>query len=172
MKSFQQKKEELAKLKEKLAKSKLTVFTSFAQKGEKGLNVSDMQTLKKNLRKTDSEYTVGKKTLLDKALKSKFRNVDMSGEADIFSFDGSLGVVFGYGDEIAAAKSVYDFSRKNKALKLFGALFGSKFIDAKNFIELAKLPGREVLIGRIMGLMKYHVSLLANVLNQVAKDRK
>lgn len=160
MKTFQQKKEELAKLKDKFSKSKLTVFTSFARKGEKGLSVKEMQVLKKNLRGVESEYMVEKKTLLDKAFKGKM---------DVFDLDGSLGVVFGYGEETAAAKTVYEFSRKNQALKLFGAIFGDKILDNKAFLEFAKLPSREVLIGRIMGLTKYPLSALANVLGEVAK---
>lgn len=165
MKSFKQKKEELAKLKEKLAKSKMTIFTSFARAGEKGLNVKDMQTLKKNLRKVDSEYVVEKKTLLDKTLKETKKSVD------IFGFDGSLGIVFNYGEEAAAAKSLYDFSRKNQALKLFGALWGDKVMDSKAFVEFAKLPTKEVLIGRFLGLVKYPLSKLANILGEVAKTK-
>jgi len=62
MKSKEQKKKELAGLKDKLAKSKITIFTTFAREGEKGLAVSGMRGLKKDLRAADSEYVVGKKT--------------------------------------------------------------------------------------------------------------
>jgi large subunit ribosomal protein L10 len=167
MKSFKQKKEDLAELKDKLNKSKLTVFTSIARKGEKGLNVKDLQVLKKSLRATDSEFVVEKKTLLDKALKE----TKTSDQVDVFGFDGSMGVIFNYGDQSGAAKSAYDFSRKNQILKFFGAILGGKFVDSKGFIEFAKLPSREVLIGRILGLMKYPLSSLASVLGQVAKNK-
>jgi len=169
MKSFTQKKLELIKLKDKLAKSKLTVFTSFARAGEKGLSVKNMQTLKRSLRDADSEYIVEKKTLLNKALES--RKSDLLDGVNVFDFDGSLGVVFSYGEETAAAKSVYEFSKKNQALKLYGAIFGKKVLDGKGIIEFAKLPSREVLIGRIMGLVKYPLSALANILGQVAKQK-
>jgi large subunit ribosomal protein L10 len=162
MKSFTQKKKELAKLKEKLAKSKLTVFTSFSRAGEKGLNVKSMQALKRSLRAVESEYAVEKKTLLDKAL---------DGKVDIFGYDGSLGVVFGYGEVSAAAKSVYEFSRKNPALKLFSAIFGDKILDNKDLIEFAKLPTKDVMIARFLGLLKYPLSSLANVLGEVAKTK-
>jgi len=169
MKSLIQKKKELVKLKDKLSKSRITVFTSFAREGEKGLDVVGMQTLKKGLRKVDSDYVVEKKTLLDKALDVKNKNADVSGKIDVFSFGGSLGVVFGYGEETAIAKSVYDFSRKNTALKTLGAIMGGKYLDGKAFVEFAKLPSREVLIAKILGLMKYPLSAMANVLGQIAK---
>jgi len=162
MKSFTQKKEELAELKKKLAKSKLTVFTTFAREGEKGLSVAGIQTLKKGLRGAESEYVVGKKTLLDRALKEDKKAVEVS------EFAGSVGVVFGYGDEQKTAKAVYDFSRKNPALKLFSAIIDGKLMDVKGFLEFAKLPSKEALIGRILGLMQYPLSSLANVLGQVA----
>src|SRR3990167_6849199 len=107
MKSFQQKKEELAKLKEKFSRANITIFTSFAKEGERGLNVGNMRTLKAGLRSVDSEYLVEKKTLLDKALK------ESKSEVDVFQFQGSLGAAFGYGDEQSAAKSIYNFAKKN-----------------------------------------------------------
>lgn len=165
MKSFVQKKEELAKLKDKLSKAKITIFTSFAREGEKGLNVSAMRELKKGLKSVDSDYLVEKKTLLDKALK------DVKKDLDIFQYRGSLGVVFGYGDEPSIAKSLYNFARKNPALKFFGALWGSKFMDVAEFTEFAKLPSKEVLIARLLGLMKYPISAMAILLNKIAESK-
>ena len=56
MKSFEQKKAELIKLKTKLAKAKLVVFTTFARTGEKGLGVKQLAELKKGLRVAEAEY--------------------------------------------------------------------------------------------------------------------
>ena len=113
MKSFAQKKEELAELKNKLAKAKIVVFSSFAREGEKGLNVSNMRELKKGLKAFDSEYLVEKKTLLDKSLK----NVEHS--VDVFEYNGSLGVALGYGDGQATAKTI---KRKTRMMLLMQRL--------------------------------------------------
>lgn len=180
MKSFQQKKEELAKLKDKFNKARITIFTSFAREGEKGLKVGDMRNLKKSLKTNETEYLVGKKTLLDKAL----MNLKISGNIpNVFDFPGSLGVAFGFGEETSVAKALHMFGKKNPALKFFGALFGKKFINDKEFIELAKLPSREVMLGQAIGIMKYPLSGLVNVLqgnirnlagalSQIAKNSK
>lgn len=165
MKSFQQKKEELAKLKDKLAKAKIAVFTSFAREGEKGLNVSDMRELKSGLRALDSEYLVEKKTLLDKSLKSVENGID------VFQFNGSLGIALGYGDGQATAKTIYNFARKHPALKYFGAIQAGKFMDLTQFMEFAKLPTKDVMIARLLGMMKYPLSSLAMVLDQIAKKK-
>ncbi len=165
MKTKLQKKDELADLKYKLSKAKITIFTSFAREGEKGLNVSQLRVLKKDLKTMDSEYLVEKKTLLDKTLGETKKGVD------VFQYQGSIGLVFGYGDEIGAAKTVYTFAKKNPALKYFGALWGGKFMDLPEFTEFARLPAREVLISRLLGMMKYPLSALAAVLNQVAEKK-
>ena len=159
MKTFKQKKEDFEVLQDKISKSKITVFTSFAREGEKGLQVSQMRELKKELTQQESEYVVGKKTLIDKAL--HMRRVE---GVNVFSMPGSMGVVFGYGDEVATAKSVYAFAKKNPAMKFFGALFGGTFIDEGRFTALAKLPAREVLIAQVLGMMQYPILGLVNVL--------
>lgn len=171
MKSFEQKKEELANLKNKLAKAKLVILSSFGRAGEKGLDVKAMRELKNNLRAANSEYVISKKTLLDKALTQLPIN--------IFEYPGSLGVAFGYADEQSAAKTLYNFAKKHPALKYFGAMWGpstgpgqaGKFMDLAQFVEFAKLPTKEVMIARLLGMMKYPLQALANVLDQIAKGK-
>jgi large subunit ribosomal protein L10 len=167
MKPKSQKKEELKKLKAKLPKSKITVFTTFSRAGEKGLSVAQMSELKKALRAMDAEYFVTKKTLMDLVLKeSKDENVD------VYNMDGSVGLVLGSGDAYAISKKLYEFAKKNKALQFFGAIFESHFIDKDGFLEMAMMPSREVLLARLFGMMKYPISGLAIVLSEVAKKRE
>ncbi|KKS12604.1 MAG: hypothetical protein UU70_C0039G0004 [Candidatus Yanofskybacteria bacterium GW2011_GWA1_41_6] len=127
MKSRTQKKEELKSLQSKLPNSQITVFTSFARTGEKGLSVAQMTQLKRLLREIKSEYVVTKKTLVEMATK------DMSGDAvvDVYSMVGSLGLVVGpvkdkngvnSEESYGIAKKVYDFAKKNPALQFFGAI--------------------------------------------------
>lgn len=167
MKQKLQKKEEVAKLKEKFPKSKISVFSSFSRAGEKGLSVAQMSELKKLLRQVDAEYFVSKKTLIDVALK----NLKYGG-ADVYSMDGSIGLVLGGGDPYAIAKKLYEFAKKNTALQFFGALLGNSFIDKEQFIEMAKMPSRETLLAGLFGMMKYPISGLAIVLSEVAKKQQ
>lgn len=159
MKTRKQKTESISELKDKVAKSKMVVFTTFARAGEKGLNVSKMRELKKGLKAVSSKYLVMKKTLTDRALKdAKIKNID------VFGFNGSLGVVFGDGDEAAIAKNLYLFSRANPSLKFFGSIFAKEFINADQFIQLAKLPSRNIMLGRAVSMIGYPLSGLTNVL--------
>ncbi len=165
MKTKVQKGESLKVIKDKLTKSKITIFTSFAQQGTKGLNVTTMKELRNSLRPLESEYTVEKKTLLDKALKDGKR------ESQVFTYAGSMGVTYGSGDPFAIAKALYQFSKKNVALKLYGAYMGEEFIDEAHLVEMAKMPTKDVLIGRLVGMLSYPIRGLAVVLDQVAKQR-
>lgn len=154
MKTKEQKKQELASVKDKFGKSKISIFTSFSGK-QGGLKVDDMRQLRKQLKEDNGEYFVAKKTLINKVL-GKY--------TDILKLEGSPGMVFGYDDEISIAKDVYDFSKKNKALELWGAVFEDKFIDQPQLISLASLPGREVLLGQVAGMINYPVTGLVSVL--------
>lgn len=166
MKSKTQKSEELKSLKEKLPKSKITVFTSFSKPGEKGLSVAQMAELKRLLRGMSSEYFVTKKTLMDLALKDKkYDGLDM------YKMEGSVGLVLGNDDPYAVAKKVYEFSRKNPSLHFLGAVMDGKFVGKDGFLEIAKMPSKEVLIGRLVGMLTYPMRGLAVALSEIAKGK-
>jgi large subunit ribosomal protein L10 len=166
MKSRSQKTVELKNLQGKLPDSTITVFTTFAKPGEKGLSVGQMQTLKRGIRPLESEYLVTKKTIIDRAVKGYVEdNVDM------YAMEGSVGLVIGKGDAYAISKNLYDFSKKNPALQFWGAVFGGKFINKEGFLEMAKMPSKEVLIGRLLGMLTYPMRGLAVSLDQIAKQK-
>ncbi len=163
MKTKLQKKDDLKKLKEKMPKSGITIFTTFARAGEKGLSVQQIQELKKALRAANSQFTTAKKTLLEIALRDlKYDGVDVYGMA------GSMGLVIGAEDPYAIAKKVYDFAKKNQALQLFGALLDGKFVTKADVLAMATMPSRDVLLSRLLGMMMYPISSLAMVLKQIA----
>jgi len=167
MKSFSKKSEELKKLKDKLPKSKITVFTSFSGGDAKGLSVAQMQELKRGLRELNSEYVVTKKTLINIALKSIKKETD-----NVLEMDGSVGLVLGGDDPYAVSKKLYEFSRKNSALRFWGALTEDGFINVEKFMEMAKIPSRDELIGRLLGMMKFPITSLAIVLGEIAKSKE
>ena len=166
MKSKSLKKEELKKLKAKLPKSKITVFTTFSRAGEKGLSVAQMSELKRALRAMDAELLVTKKTLMDLALK------ELKSEANVYTMEGSVGLVLGGGDGYAISKKLYEFAKKNKALQFFGAIFEDHFMGKEGFMEMAQMPSKETLLARLFGMMKYPISGLAIVLSEIAKKKE
>lgn len=176
MKNKSQKKEELESLKKKIPESKIIVFTTFSKEGEKGLSVSQMTELKRSLRELDSEYLIAKKTLTDMAIKN-LQKPDSQGTLDIFGIEGSLGLAIGRGDDYyAVARKLYEFSKKNPSLKFSGALLHRDseeqiFVGLDDFLEIAKMPSREVLIARLLGMLTYPMRGLVVSLNEVAKQK-
>ena len=173
MKSRTKKTEELKLLKDKLPKFEIVVFTSFSKTGEKGLSVAQMTELKRALRSLGSEYFVTKKTLINLALRqAQDKQPDKNYDGlDVYGMDGSVGLVLGGKDSYGVAKSVYNFSKKNPALHFWGALVDGKFIDADAFLEIAKMPSREILLGRLVGMLTYPITGLCVVLGEISKQR-
>lgn len=166
MKTKAQKKESIDALAKVLPGSTLTVFTTFARAGESGLSVAQMETLKRALLKADGEYVVAKKTLVNKAL----TDLNYDG-VDVFGMDGSMGLVLAHGDAYAIAKVLYSFAKENPALKLYAAWMDGHLVSRTELIDIATLPSRDELLARLLGMLKYPLSSLAVVLNQVAKGK-
>lgn len=166
MKTKVQKKEAAQSLAKELPNATITVFTTFARKGEKGLSVAQLGQLKRALRKDDGEYVVVKKTLVEKALEqSGYTGID------VYGMDGSMGLVLGHGDAYVTAKQLATFAKENKALQFFGAWMDGHFVSKDDLMAMATLPSRDELIARLLGMMKYPLSSLAVVLGQVAKQK-
>lgn len=163
MRTKDQKVKAVQSLAESLPSSTITVFTSFARPGEPGLTVAQMQELKRGLRAVQGEYVVAKKTLISKTLE----RLSYDG-LDVFAVTGSVGLVLSRGDAYKVAKALYKFAKTNPALKLFGGWFQGQALTSEAVLALALLPTREELLAQLLGLMKYPLSSLAIVLNQIS----
>ncbi len=166
MKTFEQKQKALKDIEDRLDRATIAIFTSFAQKGQRGLPVADMVELRRQLRSVQAEYLVHKKNVLSKALKNSAAGINVD------TYDGSLGTIFGYQDDLAVIKQLYTFAKTHQALKYFTALVGGKILEAADITQLAKLPSREVLIGQLVGMIAYPLRSLMNVLSEIEKKKQ
>lgn len=150
-----QKEDLVSQLVEKMKEAKSVVFADF-----KGLSVLEMGELRSNMRDKGVQFKVAKRTLLRLAAKE-------AGFGDIpsDSLEGSVGAAFSMEDEIAAAKTIFQFAKKNKNLQLRGAIFEGKLLSVAEAKELAQMPGREELLGKFVYLVRYPVQGFHGVLN-------
>ncbi len=139
-KTKEQKKLILEELNERIKKQTIIVIVDFT-----GLKVPEAFDLRKRLKKVNAELRVAKKTLIQLAFKNN--NLDKN----IKEMNGEIALVFGYKDEILPVKTTYDFSKENENLKILGGFFENEFQNAEKFIELAKLPSKEELLGKLVG---------------------
>ncbi len=158
-KSRLQKEEAVKQLTDQFSQAKSAVFVSFA-----GLKVSDISNFRTECRKNDLSYAVAKKTLINIALKNaKIEGVDLS------QFESGIGTVFGLHDEVAPAQIVDKFAKDHQAMTILGGVMtenpeGQKFLSVDQVKALAKLPSKEVLLGRLVGSINAPVSGFVNVL--------
>ena len=130
-------------IKEKFDKSKVVILTDY-----KGLTMSQMSKLRRKLRPIDAEYKVFKNTLISRAIKDRsYDGIDPL-------LTGATAILFGYEDQVAPTKILSEFIKENEKPGIKGGLLDGKVIDTKTITMLAKLPSREVLLGRVVGTMK------------------
>jgi large subunit ribosomal protein L10 len=150
------KKEIVKDLNERFLKSEVVILTDC-----KGLNVAKMNLLRTKLREAEVEYKVVKKTLLVRAC----QNTDVSMIED--SFKGPCAVAIGYGDPVAPAKVLMDFSKEYENLKIKVGVMNGDRLEADSIRALSSLPSREILLSQLASVLNAVPTSLARVLNNV-----
>jgi len=149
-----EKQELVDKLAQKLKGVKSAVFADY-----KSLKVSQLKELRRLLKGVETEFKVAKKTLIDLALK-KAGVKDVSAK----NMSGQIALALSFKDEVSAAKAIDKFSKKNEGLKIVGALLDGKFLDEAQAKALARVPGREQSLGKLVGTLNAPLSGLVSVL--------
>lgn len=114
--------------------------------GYRGLTVTDLQTLRGQLKGPGASLRVIKNTL--------FRLAASGTAAEPISgmLDGPCAIVFD-GEPPATAKALAEFAKKKPALLLHGGVLDGVALDAAGVDTLSKIPSREELLsGLVAGL--------------------
>jgi len=146
--------ETVAEIKEKLAKSDLSILTDY-----RGLTVAEVTQLRSQLRQAGVEYRVTKNTL------ARFAAEQAGVGALSPLLVGPTAIAFAADDVVKAAKVMTDYARASKVLKIKGAVLQGRVIGAEQVVELAELPPREVLLAKVVGGMQSPVVGLVSVLS-------
>ena len=157
----EQKTKQIDSIKAKVANQKSMIFVDFAKVPSK-----EMFSLRKTLKEGGCNLKIAKKTLVRIA----FGQSNISFWNKIKSvIPGQLALVFGIEDEIAPARIANEFAKKHENFKILGGIFESRFIDSVKVLELASIPPRDVLLGRLVGSIYSPVSSFVRVLNKIAE---
>ncbi len=146
-KSIEIKKGVVAEIKEKFEKAHTAVLVDY-----RGLTVAEVTDLRNQLRKAGVEYAVLKNTMIKRAIEG------MGFDEMKAHLEGPTAVAFGYEDMIAPAKILSEFAKKNKKVTIKCGACDGAYLDEAGVQALANLPGKEVLIAKIMGSMMSSVS--------------
>ena len=125
-----------------------------------GLAVGEISELRTSLREKGLKYKVVKNTLLRIAAEES--NWPEMKEL----IDGPTGIIFGYSEEQIPAKTIVEFVKDSGSdIKIRSGIIGNQVLSTAQVEELARLPGREELVGRLVTQMHGSISGLVHVLN-------
>ena len=125
----------------------------------RGISVPQVAELRANLRDADATFKVVKNSLTERA-------ADAAGVATLKDFlTGPTALTFIRGDVATAAKAIADYSRTTQLLPFKGGLMGGAALDVDQLQALSRLPSREVLYGRLVGVVASPVSGLVRTLS-------
>ena len=125
----------------------------------RGTSVPQAADLRTRLRETDARFRVVKNTLTERA-------ADQAGAVGLKEYlAGPTALVFVRGDAAAAAKALSDFRRTSGLLAFKGGWMNGEALSADQMDAIARLPTREVLYGRLVGMVASPLTGLASSLN-------
>ena len=137
-----EKKKIVDELKDKFSKSKVVIVTDY-----KGLDVTTINSLRRELRESQVEYRVVKNTLLIRAAE----NTDLAMIKD--NFKGPSAIAISYEDPVAPAKVLTDFAKDHEQLDIKAAVMEGRALDLAAIKALSKLPSREAIVGQLLSVM-------------------
>lgn len=113
----------------------------------RGVSVAQVAALRAELRDADTTFRVVKNTLTQLAL-------DKAGVAELKeTVTGPTALAFVRGDAALAAKAIAKFSKEHDLLEVRGGVMGGAPLTAAEIASIAKLPARDVLNGRLVGMV-------------------
>lgn len=149
--------ETVAEVQDLIERATIAISTDY-----RGLSVADLTALRRKLREAGVEYHVVKNTLGRIAAQNAGRLTYLE------MLSGPTALAFGFGDQVEAAKSLTDYLRTSRLnLPVRGAVLDNRVVDTAGVQMLATLPGRNVLIGQVLGGIQAPLVGLVSVLNGV-----
>ena len=124
----------------------------------RGTSVTQAAELRTRLRESDTRFRIVKNTLTERA-------ADNAGAEALKPFlEGPTALVFVKGDAAAAAKALADFRRASGLLEFKGGWMNGDALSAEQIDAIAKLPSRDVLYGRLVGMVASPLTGLASAM--------
>ena len=150
----QEKAERIDELAEQLSRAKLAILTDY-----RGLDVAGLQGLRATLRPLNAEFRIAKNTLT--RIAAEKAGID----GLVPMLDGPLALVLAYEDIVGPSKAIADFARTSRILTIKGGVLENAIVSASGIEELATLPTREELLGKLLGTINSPIQGLVNVLS-------
>lgn len=158
---LEQKKELVKAIADKLAASKSTIVTDY-----RGLTVSEMTELRKQLREAGVEFKVYKNTMMRRA----------ASEVELEELHpyllGPTAIAFCTDDVVAPAKVLAEFAKKHEALEIKAGVMEGRFVSVDEINAIATLPSREGLLSMLLSVLQAPIRNFALAVKAVSDQKE
>ena len=155
-KVLESKKQIVADLTEKLQNAVSGVIVNYS-----GITVENDTKMRAELRKAGVEYAVIKNTMTKRACE----NVGYGELANVL--EGMTAIAISKDDAVAPAKILKEYADKIDSFELKAGFVEGKVLDQAGVLELASIPSKEILIGKLLGSIQSPLYGLACALQAI-----
>ncbi len=159
MKKKADKEKDLEALKKDFEQAQNIFVTSFEK-----LTVQQDFELRKSVREAGGNYRVVKNNLAEKASQGTPAEDLMS------KLVGMTSMAYTSKDPVALAKALTTYAKANPSFTFKAGLVEGRAVDVKSILELAALPGREQILGKVLFLIQASAQRLVTTLGGVGRN--
>lgn len=161
MSVLEQKKQVVATIADQFRKSKSTILVDY-----RGLNVSEVTELRKQLREAGVEFKVYKNTMARRAVE----------ELDLTELHeqlvGPTAIAFSYDEVVAPAKIINSFAKEHEALEIKAGVVEGQITTVEEVKAIAELPSREGLLSMLLSVLQAPMRNFALASKAVADQKE
>lgn len=158
---IEQKQQHVEVISEQLKNSVSTVLVDY-----RGLTVSEVTELRKQLRDAGIEFKVYKNTMVRRA-------ADSQGLSELNEFlVGPSAIAFSNEDVITPAKIIHEFSKKHEALEIKAGVIEGSFVPAEDVKSIASLPSRDGLLSMLLSVLQAPVRNFAYAVKAIGEEKE
>ena len=142
-------------------KGELENVDGFVLADFKGLNIKELDGLRKDVKKEGGLSKIEKNTLIQKAFEEqKIEGLDDYLKKNTIMF-------YSKEDALKILKSLVDYSKANKKFIIKGGYYDGKAFDEEGVKALSSLPGKKELLSMVVGSVNGVISSFVGTLNSV-----
>ena len=128
-----------------------------------GLTVEQDTALRKELREAGVHYKVYKNTLMRRAFEgTEYEPLNKH-------LDGPNAIAVSKEDPIVAERILAKYVKAHKCFNFVGGVIEGRYADENQLVEMANIPSRDALLGRLCGSMQSPIANFARVIKQIAE---
>lgn len=158
---IEQKQQHVEVISEQLKNSVSTVLVDY-----RGLTVSEVTELRKQLRDAGIEFKVYKNTMVRRA-------TDSVGLSELNEFlVGPSAIAFSNEDVIAPAKIINEFAEKHEALEIKAGVIEGSFVSVEDVKSIASLPSRDGLLSMLLSVLQAPVRNFAYAVKAIGEEKE